>query len=41
MSEFKAAMIGLLFGICIALLDGVVAYLIASWLGGHVSLMAL
>lgn len=41
MDEFKAALIGLLLGIAIAFADGLIAWVIASLIGGHVAMMAL
>lgn len=41
MDEFKAALIGLLFGIAIAFADGLIAWVIASLIGGHVAMTAL
>ena len=41
MDEFKAALIGLLLGIAITFADGLIAYVIASLIGGHVAMTAL
>ena len=41
MDEFKAALIGLLLGIAIAFADGLIAWVIASLIGGHVAMTAL
>lgn len=41
MDEFKAALIGLLLGIAIAFVDGLIAWVIASLIGGYVAMTAL
>lgn len=41
MDEFKAALIGLLLGIAIVFADGLIAWVAASLIGGHVAMMAL
>ena len=37
MDEFKAALIGLLLGIAIVFADGLIAWVAASLIGGHVT----
>ena len=41
MDEFKAALIGLLLGIAIVFADGLIAWVAASLIGGHVTMTAL
>lgn len=41
MDEFKAALIGILLGIAIAFADGLIAWVIASLIGGYVAMTAL